>query len=442
MSNETPHTTSPRAGSHLPALDGLRGVAVLIVMVLHFTMIEPSGPVESLFKGVVSAGWAGVDLFFVLSGFLITGILCDAKSKHGYFRTFYIRRSLRIFPLYFGFLFLLFVIVPLLMPTHAEPERAVERLMLWGYLGNFAFASVGWEGMPAHTTHLWSLAVEEQFYLIWPLVVWWASRRQLIRICICAIILAWVTRAVLYLIAADGIAGYALLPARMDALAVGGLIAVLYREGKAAALFRAAGPAAIAGCMVVLSVAAYRWSEGLGTTLNALDIRVQLLAYPAFAVVFAALLIRAVSSPPSGVLQTLLTSAPLLAFGRFSYALYLIHVPLRDVLRNRIAGQSGLPRLMGTQLPAQAAVIAGGILLSFVIALASWHLFEKRVLALKERFVYDPAPVEFRSGHGAASDSQPGVILLSTALPPDRDIGVPSVRALSTYSSRKSDTAI
>ena len=154
-------------------------------------------------------GWIGVDLFFVLSGFLITGILYDAKGGPHYFRNFYMRRSLRIFPLYYAFLILIFAVMPLLRASGAD--HVGKQVWMWTYLSNVLFARVGWEGMPAHTTHLWSLAIEEQFYLLWPLLVWLASRRRLIQLCVGSIAVAFATRLVLHFVFANDVAAYALI---------------------------------------------------------------------------------------------------------------------------------------------------------------------------------------------------------------------------------------
>jgi peptidoglycan/LPS O-acetylase OafA/YrhL len=219
--------------AHIPVLDGMRGIAVLCVMVLHFTLVDAVTGTERIFFDVARVGWVGVDLFFVLSGFLITGILYDAKGGAHFFRNFYMRRVLRIFPLYYAFLFLVLVALPTVRPTAVVPGET--QLWLWTYLSNILFARVGWEGVPGHTTHLWSLAIEEQFYMLWPLVVFFASRRRLVQICIGAIVFAELTRIGLHYTAPNGIAGYALMPARIDALGVGALVAVLAREPAGAA---------------------------------------------------------------------------------------------------------------------------------------------------------------------------------------------------------------
>ena len=381
--------------AHIPALDGLRGIAVLTVMILHFSMLVPAGPFEHAYLSIARNGWAGVDLFFVLSGFLITGILCDARGAPFYFRSFYIRRTLRIFPLYYAFLFALFVLLPMVMPSHAEPGLDGTRALLWGYLGNFAFAAGGWEGMPAHTTHLWSLAVEEQFYLLWPLVVWWATPKQLTRVCLVTIAVAWLARAVFFVMSPDGIAGYALLPARMDALAAGALVAVLMRQGHGENMLRHSRTAMAGACVVLGLVALWRWVTSGDPTLSALDVRVQLFAYPAFALLFGAVIVQAVHASREGRLHRVLTAPSLLMLGRYSYALYLVHIPLRDFMRHRFVASAGLPRILGSQMPAQLALLVLGMTVSLAVAIVSWHAFEKHLLALKRFFPYG-APAQVR----------------------------------------------
>src|SRR5690606_28281082 len=213
---------------YLP-LDGVRGLAVLAVMLLHFTLFVPMDGAERFLNGWLQTGWIGVDLFFVLSGFLITGILMDTRDDPHHFRNFYARRTLRIFPLYYAYLVLLFLVLPALHEGYAM-EHATDdrRIWLWTYMGNFLMAR-GWEAMPSHTTHLWSLAVEEQFYLVWPLLVFAVRRRWLMALCGLTFLGAILTRAYLATQGAAA-AAYVLTPARMDTLAAGALVAVVLRQ--------------------------------------------------------------------------------------------------------------------------------------------------------------------------------------------------------------------
>src|SRR5262245_17163539 len=136
---------APTSATHLPALDGLRGVAVLLVIFAHSACSATDTTVDRVYRGVISAGWTGVDLFFVLSGFLITGILYDAKGTRGYFRNFYSRRALRIFPLYYAFLLVYVFLLPCLPFTRVNvPKEYNNFLGYWMfYLTNFAEVFVG-----------------------------------------------------------------------------------------------------------------------------------------------------------------------------------------------------------------------------------------------------------------------------------------------------------
>lgn len=374
--------------SHIPVLDGIRGIAVLCVMILHFTLVDAVSGAERLFFEVTRVGWVGVDLFFVLSGFLITGILYDAKGGAHFFRNFYMRRVLRIFPLYYAFLVLVLVLLPTVRPAATVP--AETQFWLWTYLSNILFARVGWEGMPGHTTHLWSLAIEEQFYMLWPLVVFFASRRRLVQICVGAIVFAELTRIGLHYTAPDGIAGYALMPARIDALAVGALVAVLAREPSGAAMLLRFSRPVMLGAALWLAIVIGWTQVAVGGILPPLDVRVQLGAYTAISLLFGALLVRAIAAPDSSRGARVLNSASLAAFGRYSYALYMIHILVRNVFHGQLAALGGkLPTVLGSQLPAQVGVLVAGIGVSYALALASWHLFEKHFLAMKRFFDYE-----------------------------------------------------
>jgi peptidoglycan/LPS O-acetylase OafA/YrhL len=388
----------------------MRGIAVLLVMVLHFALVEGATGAERLFFGVTRVGWVGVDLFFVLSGFLITGILYDARGGAHFFRNFYMRRVLRIFPLYYAFLFLVLVLLPIARPASAPP--AGTQFWLWTYLSNVLFARVGWEGMPGHTTHLWSLAIEEQFYLLWPLVVFFASRRRLVQVCVGAIVFAELTRIGLHYTAPDGIGAYALMPARIDALAIGALVAVLAREPSGAAtLLRFARPVMLGAALWLAIIIG--WTQlASGETLPPLDVRVQLGAYTAISLFFGALLVRAVAAPDSSRSARVLSSATLAAFGRYSYALYLIHILVRNVFHGQLMQAGGrLPTVLGSQLPAQVGVLLAGVGISYVLAFASWHLFEKHFLALKRFFNYERRKVAAPLPSDAPVSIAPGVDL-------------------------------
>ncbi len=212
-----------RAPEHLPRLDGLRALAVLAVILFHAEYFP--------------AGWIGVQVFFVLSGFLITRILVSAKTKAPaqpgeFFCRFYWRRTLRIFPLYFVFLFILAAAYAL---TRWPPYFAEASPWLFTYTFNLARLAPDWPYTPAFG-HLWSLAVEEQFYLLWPAAVWFLSAGKLRRLIIAMIVIAPLLR----LFAGNGLIGwsanpnlvqigtgvYSLLSSHLDAFGLGAGLAV------------------------------------------------------------------------------------------------------------------------------------------------------------------------------------------------------------------------
>src|SRR6201996_3771215 len=187
---------------YIPQLDGLRACAILGVFLYH-------SPLH--FKG----GWAGVDLFFVLSGFLITRILVSHREMpiKQYFGTFYMRRARRILPPYIA----LMVVVSLLFGFSWVPTW-------YAYLGAMNFPRVG----PPELSMLWSLAVEEQFYLFWPFVVLFFPRRRLAWVAVSLILTAPLLRAIATPLLTDHWAIYKQTPFRMDCLATGALIGILW----------------------------------------------------------------------------------------------------------------------------------------------------------------------------------------------------------------------
>src|SRR6266550_2788258 len=182
--------------SRIASLDGLRGCAILLVLLFHFTARAPypTDHASIRLQSVFDLGWSGVDLFFVLSGFLITGLLIDAKGSAGYFKVFYARRALRILPLYYGTLVVMFVLPYLLTsvmnPTYITPFR--DQIWYWGYLQNYHYLTNAWSDIAGP---FWTLAIEEQFYLVWPLVVLLLSRKHLLRLCFAVIVGALLYRA-------------------------------------------------------------------------------------------------------------------------------------------------------------------------------------------------------------------------------------------------------
>jgi peptidoglycan/LPS O-acetylase OafA/YrhL len=387
----------PRAASAeiIPALDGVRGLAILLVLA-HNLDPFPDGS-RLLEHGVELAtnfGWVGVQLFFVLSGYLISGILLDTRGAPGYYRGFFGRRVLRIFPLYYGVLVLALVILPAL---GLAPDRLLEdrehRIWLWTYLINWAEPlGAGVAAFP----HFWSLAVEEQFYLVWPAVVSRTTPRRLLQVAIALAVIAFASRLGLLLAGANEQMPYMFTICRMDALGLGGAVAALLRipGGREAAVRwrgRVTGAASAVFVAGLIATRGYARTSFLGQTLG----------YTILAVTFAALVLLTVVDHKQGHKQghepghepgrergrgwigAAFENAALRSFGKYSYAIYLFHQPL-----NQMVGQPVLHALVPQRigLAAGLAYMVSVTAASYAIAVVSYHAYEKHFLALKRYF--------------------------------------------------------
>jgi peptidoglycan/LPS O-acetylase OafA/YrhL len=356
------------------ALDGLRGFAILAVVGFHAMFLDPTllggarPATTDFYPSLALLGWCGVDVFFVLSGFLITGILVRSKGAPGYFRNFYARRALRIFPLYY-------LVVGLLLFGLGRPATtAAEKASYLLYYQNVRYALVG-EGTfdPARLV-TWSLAIEEQFYLVWPTVVWLCSRRALVRVCVAVIAASIALR--FWLLAGGLHTTHFLTPCRLDTLAVGSLLALVPPPprwlGVACAWFGFGGLLAVArvtGDPFPESIPMQRWG---------------LLAALAFAV---GLLIL-VRQP--GLVAAVCRFEPLRALGQVSYCVYLVHFLVLDALtRGVLALPANAKQAIAGALPAQAIAALLGLCClggSWLVAVISWRLFEEPILRLKRYF--------------------------------------------------------
>ena len=382
--------TDVRGAGRIVALDGLRGVAILMVLVYHLAPRSESTSISAtLFTNLLDLGKYGVDLFFVLSGFLITGILLQTKTRPGYLTNFFGRRSLRIFPLYYALLFVLFIALPFVHVFEFETARADQK-WFWLYIVNI---SAGIKRFPyGSLNHLWSLAVEEQFYLVWPFIVLCVSRRTLARICWISIALAFISRMALILWLHAPTLAYTLTPCRMDSLLAGSLI-VLYSQ-RAGWTSRAARPAnralpviGIVYLVICCAFASFQlWKTGIS-----------LIGPTVLAFAFGAAVICSIDGESRFAHR--MRSPLLIAFGKYSYALYLFHPLLSHVghgMVNHLARRSGFLRTL-PQLSRDWMALPLTLSLSFGSAWVSWHLFEKRFLGLN-RFFSFPQRAETETG--------------------------------------------
>ncbi len=378
---------------YVKALDGYRGLAVLLVMWSHFIAVSPdwgapAGPVARL----LHCGHYGVDLFFVLSGFLITGILLDAKGRAGYFKVFIMRRVLRIFPLYY---FVLAVIYGGLWLFHGESARefsgADSSLWFWLYASNWGMVAKGW-GTPdgawlitpdwTSLGHFWSLAVEEQFYLFWPWVVVWLDRRWLGRLCVGFFFMAPILQSLLSDAAGNTLSGYVSTVGRLNTLGMGALLAIAWRSPEWwEPLQRHAGRAFAATGLLLLAVLGGGWNFSLWK----FDLLSALIP-----ICFGSGLVYALR-PGGNRWQALLSTGVMRGLGTYSYGLYVYHHLLKPVWV-KVFWDGWITAHCGTGVLAVACYIVAAGTASLAVAWLSWTLLESPCLRLKRHFTYPGSP--------------------------------------------------
>jgi len=347
----------------IPQLDAVRGLAVLLVLI-HNTDIYPSLHL----RWVSANGWMGVDLFFVLSGYLITGILLDTKESPGYFRNFYARRCLRIWPLYYAVLLFMFVVVPLVRPSEAHTIFEVRSAPWWSYLFFIQNFLVPIPTMATGALGVtWSLAVEEQFYLVWAVVVRFCSPRQLRRIAVAVILLSPILR---YYLSQHQVIIYSNTLCRADGLMAGAFLALLLRSEE----FTPSKFVKYAwiGFLIAAPLAVFV------DTFHARWIVFSLTAIASVSLVYLALFTEA------KWFQGITTNRFLVYTGVISYGIYLLEkIPLDVVKAFHLDHYQLLALLITTAA-------------TYAIATLSWNLIEKPVLKCKRFFVSrqeEPEPV-------------------------------------------------
>lgn len=344
--------TTPRM-KKIPQLDAVRGLAVLLVL-LHNTDRYPSLHLQF----ISGNGWMGVDLFFVLSGLLITGILLNSEQSEGYFKNFYARRCLRIWPLYYSVLLFMFVIVPIVRPSEAHTVFEARSSPWWSYpifLQNFLVPIPTMATGPLGVT--WSLGVEEQFYLVWPLIVWFCSEARLRKIAIAVICLSPVLR---FYLLQHQVNIYSNTFCRLDGLMAGALLALAIRS----AVFSPSKFLTRAWIIFLVSAPLALVIE----RLNARWIGFSVIALASGSFVYLALF------SPQRWLQAILTNRFLVYTGTISYGIYLLQkIPLDA------AKTFHLDKHQFLALPLTTAA-------TYAMAATSWNVLEKPILKLKRFF--------------------------------------------------------
>lgn len=333
-------------------LDSIRGLAILLVL-FHNTDAFAGSPVLFL----TSYGWMGVDLFFVLSGFLITGILLDADPHQSYFKNFYVRRCLRIWPLYYAVLFLMFGLMPLIRPVDAH--IILERSSPWWayplFLQNFLVRVPTLAAGPLGVT--WSLAVEELFYVVWPFFVRYLAPARLKHIALLVILFSPLLR---YFLLTQHVFVYSNPFCRLDGLMAGALLVLLLRTET----FSPARYLNLAWSLLLLSAPLAYFSELRHTAW---------LIYSLSALGSAALIYLALFSRQAW-LQSALRNRFLAFTGVISYGLYLLHKIPYDFLKATHYDKHPFLSFLIT------------LVASYLLAYASWNLLEKPFLKLKRYF--------------------------------------------------------
>lgn len=391
-------TTAAEVSRHIPALDGVRALAILLVVPHNANMLTlPIPAVDYPAALLMNAGWVGVQLFFVLSGFLITGNLLDTRHSNNYFRAFFGRRALRILPLYYTVLLLAFVVGPALGLGSAEFRATAPRqIWLWTFLSNWTQPFGG--GVDGFS-HFWSLAVEEQFYLLWPFIVVRCRPITLLWVCAGSIGLALLTRLALLLAHLPHETLYMFTICRMDALTAGAAAAALLRIPTASARAQRLTPG-IAIVAAVTLIATLVGTHGLAIFGN----RTQTVGYTLLSLGFA-LVILLTALPTTGVIAStmrLLSTTPLRLLGRYSYGMYIFHLPLHVFL-----GMALIHHFAPHPTPMQAIVYAIALTaVTFLLAAASYELFEKRFLKLKRKLMPTWSPEGRPSGPPAPASAR------------------------------------
>ena len=363
------HDASHPSKPYYPALDGLRGVAILMVVFLH----------NFGFMNYFFFGWLGVDLFFVLSGFLITDILLNAIGQPNMLRNFYKRRLLRIFPLFYLVLIICLFVLPLFSFTGVDMHYYIHnQLWFWTYLQNWLFVFHEPEGSKM-LLHTWSLAVEEQFYLVWPVtLVLIRKPKVLLGLATAVLVFMGIARYILWTYHVEDLAYSSLYTfTRIDGLCIGSMLALLLKINPG---FLKRYTSFIVLLMAAINFGFYFFNHSQSFTLPYLAV----VGYTTFAVLFGLLVYEAVMDQ-SRIIRFLLDNRPLRFFGKISYGLYVYHWPVYMLLFTYFADlfqQSLHIQLKWAEMGSAITVTVIAVLISVV----SYRYFERFFLRMKQRY--------------------------------------------------------
>lgn len=371
---------------YIRGLDGLRALAILWVMFGHVTWgsdFTATTDYHKIMDLLAKSGWVGVQLFFVISGFLITKILLQGKGQAHQLRNFYMRRSLRIFPVYYATLILLFLVIPSLGYTLSWLSAETEHQgWYWLYLNNWLRPFIDNRGF----SHLWSLAIEEQFYLVWPFFVIYFNKQWLTRVCIGMVLSAPIIRFLLFYYFQTDVEGvgaraaYDFTFARWDSIALGSLLAVLVSNQSGIDWMKKYMGKLLIVTIILTLVQLVVWRNFSAVGKGGVELLNQTIsAFTFFALVFM------IASKNQAWYITILEFSPIKLIGKYSYAMYIFHLPIIMIWFSYF-----VPNYEGmSEVGVFMQVLLNYLIvftLTFSLAAISWHVLEYPALKLKRHF--------------------------------------------------------
>ena len=356
---------------YYPALDGLRGIAILSVILFH----------NFEYTNVFSLGWLGVDLFFVISGFLITTILLTTVNNLHYFRNFYIKRILRIFPLFYVSLILILYVLPLIWSEYSDRILYYKhyQLWFWTFLQNWLLGlNFPNENTSPIIQHFWSLAVEEQFYLIWPLLIFWIKNPKILCLLVTILLLGVnILRASLLLLHLDAIPFGTIFPfTRIDGICAGSLLAlILYLKLK----IKIRHFVIIGSIILSLNFLFYILYPNYMLNL----IYFSCIGYTSFSFLFS-IIIYLLLNKSSYFISIVFENRIIKLIGKVSFGLYIIHYPVYVVMGPHLRDWAKLTGLPNQLISVFASVLT--TIIGIILSIFSYYCFEIYFLRLKKKF--------------------------------------------------------
>lgn len=351
----------------IPELDGLRAISILSVLFFHLNV-----PGFSL-------GWSGVFLFFVISGFLITGILLDAKGQEHYYKNFFIRRSLRIFPIYYISLIAIYVLSCLLN----KPNSDFFWYLIYGQnylLGFTGFAAA----FPASFSHTWSLAIEEQFYFLWPFLVCILTIRKLVILLLVFVVVAISSRVGVWVYTNNPFLVFTTLPSTIDSLAIGAMLAIVIRLPLSRKLIVNSSIVicSISLLSLIMIISCYGFSCYWSPVTMISSKPMNLFIYTIMALFFCSLMSLVIHTDT--VFSRLLRIDIFKQIGKISYGLYLYHLPVYMYVNILAKNMT----IWGGEID---TIVIGMVklIITYIISLLSWHLVETKFIKAKDKFSYN-----------------------------------------------------